>query len=124
MINLEIVLDIQKELIESFGGIDGVRDINLLISALNRPISGIGETEFYPSTPQKAAALVESIVQNHPFLDGNKRIGLVLMRLVLMENGLDINATQDEKFDFMMSIASSEINYEEIYSWILNHLSR
>lgn len=124
MIDLEIVFEIQRILIKEFGGKSGVRDVNLLLSALNRPMSGSGEIEFYSSVPQKAAALIESIVKNHPFVDGNKRIGYVLMRLILLENGMDIIATQVEKYNFVISIASGEFSYEQIYFWILNHLNK
>ncbi|MCC6370030.1 MAG: type II toxin-antitoxin system death-on-curing family toxin [Bacteroidia bacterium] len=124
MIDLESVLEVQNTLLENYGGKSGVRDMGLLLSALNRPLSGIGEIEFFPSPQQKAAALIESIIKNHPFIDGNKRIGFVLMRLVLMQNGLDIEANQDEKFKFVIYIANGEFDYEKIYSWILNHLTR
>jgi death-on-curing protein len=124
MIDLEIVFEIQRILIKEFGGKSGVRDVDLLLSALNRPMAGSGEIEFYSSVPHKAAALIESIVKNHPFVDGNKRIGYVLMRLILLENGMDIIATQVEKYNFVISIASGEFSYEQIYFWILNHLNK
>ncbi|WP_309920708.1 type II toxin-antitoxin system death-on-curing family toxin [Arcicella sp. BE51] len=61
----------------------------------------------------------ESIVKNHPFVDGNKRTGYVLMRLILMQFGKDIKATQDDKYDFVISVAQGQINYEEIVAWII-----
>ena len=124
MIDLESVLEIQHTLLEKFGGKSGVRDVGLLLSALNRPLSGTDKKEFYPNPTQKAAAIIESIVKNHPFIDGNTRIEFVLMRLVLLQNGFDIDATQDEKYTFVISIANGEFDYEKIYSWILNHLTR
>lgn len=118
MITLQDVLIIHEKLIEEFGGSTGVRDINLLESALARPFSGFGDVEFYPTPAQKAAALIESVVVNHPFLDGNKRTGYVLMRLMLMLYGKDINATQTEKYDFVIKIASGIISLTAIIDWI------
>ena len=118
MITLQDVLIIHEKLIEEFGGSTGVRDINLLESALARPFSGFGDVEFYPTPAQKAAALVESVVVNHPFIDGNKRTGYVLMRLMLMLYGKDIDATQTEKYDFVIKIASGIISLTAITDWI------
>lgn len=122
MIDLQDVLHIHKVLVEQFGGIQGVRDAEILISALERPFSGFGEEEFYSSPSEKASAIVESIVRNHPFLDGNKRTGYTVMRLLLMHYGKDIQATQDEKVNFTLSVASGQLNYEQILAWIEAHL--
>ncbi len=78
------VLGIHQILIQKFGGSQGVRDENALKSALERPFSGFGEIEFYSSPEEKASAILESIVKNHFFVDGNKRTGYVLMSLILM----------------------------------------
>lgn len=71
----------------------------------------------------KAAALIESIVLNHPFIDGNKRTGYVLMRLLLLNEGLDISASQDDKYEFVISIAKGEYDYNQIINWINNKLT-
>lgn len=118
MITLQNALIIHEKLIEKFGGSAGIRDINLLESALARPFSGFGDVEFYPTSAQKTAALIESVVVNHPFIDGNKRTGYVLMRLVLMLYGKDIDATQTEKYDFVIKIASGIISLTAITAWI------
>jgi death-on-curing protein len=118
MITKQEALRAHTEAIEKHGGLNGVRDINLLESALERPFGGFGDMEFYPSTEEKAAAIVESIVKNHPFLDGNKRTGYILMRVLLLQGGLDIHATQDEKYDFVIQIASGELEFEAIVAWI------
>jgi len=122
MIDYQEVLDIHEILIKEFGGSDGVRDENGLKSALERPFSGFGDTEFYPSPEEKASAILESIVTNHPFIDGNKRTGYVLMRLVLMNFGKDIQATQDEKYNFIISVASGHYNFNQIVTWINQHV--
>lgn len=121
MINLQEVLEVHQILLQKFGGMQGIREEGLLHSALERPFGGFGEEEFYPSTAQKAGAVLESIVKNHPFADGNKRTGYVLMRLLLMYFGEDMKATQGEKYDFVIAVASGEMNFEEIVSWIRTH---
>ena len=118
MIDKKEVLQIHQILIAQFGGLEGVREEGLLESALERPFSGFGETEFYPTAEEKAAAILESVVKNHPFIDGNKRTGYVLMRLILLEYGQDIEATQDEKYDFVIAVASGKISFAEIVDWI------
>lgn len=121
MIDINEVLEIHQILLKDFGGLSGVRDEGLLKSSLERPFSGFGEVEFYHTPEEKAAAILESIVVNHPFLDGNKRTGYVLMRLLLMQYGKDIQANQHEKYEFIISIASSAIDYEGIVKWIIQH---
>lgn len=118
MIDYQEVLEIHQVLIREFGGSQGVRDENGIKSALERPFSGFEETEFYPSPEEKAGAILESVVKNHPFIDGNKRTGYVLMRLVLMNFGKDIKATQDEKYNFVIAVASGELDFQQIVTWI------
>jgi death-on-curing protein len=124
MIDIQEVLVIHDTLIVQFGGSNGIRDYNLLVSAINRPFTSTGDTEFYPTIHEKAAALIESIVKNHPFVDGNKRTGYVMMRLFLLNNGFDIQASQDEKYTFVIRIASGSLTIEHITSWILEHIKR
>jgi len=122
MIHLEDVINIHEFLINKFGGFHGIRDERLLKSALARPFQTFDKVDLYKSHTEKAAALIESIISNHPFVDGNKRIGYVLMRLYLLENGLDLNASIDEKYKFVISIASGEFQFDEILEWINNHI--
>lgn len=118
MIDLQDVFEIHQVLIQEFGGLQGVRDEGLLKSAIERPFGGFGETEFYPTPEEKAGAILESIVKNHPFTDGNKRTGYVLMRLTLMQFGKDIIAIQDEKYSFVIEVASGQIDFQKIVAWI------
>lgn len=122
MIEYQEVLAIHQTLLDAFGGAAGVREAGLLQSAIERPFAGFGESEFYKTPAEKAAALVESIVKNHPFVDGNKRTGYVLMRLLLMQAGQDLHATQDEKYDFIIGIASGQLAFPEIVARIQNKL--
>jgi death-on-curing protein len=93
----ELIHDV---LIEKFGGSKGLRDRSLLESALNRPYQTFDKHELYPSTIEKAAALFESLIINHPFIDGNKRISYFLMALLLKQHDINIKASQTEKYDF------------------------
>ncbi len=122
MISLDRTLEIHHQLVSIFGGLEGVRDMGLLEAALQRLHSTFDGTELYPTPAAKAAAILESIVGNHPFLDGNKRTGYVLMRLILLENGNDISATQEEKYELVIAVASGQMDFERIKIWIEWHL--
>jgi death-on-curing protein len=118
MISAEVVTHLHKILINKYGGIHGVRDYNALGSAINRPFMTFDQNELYLTPIDKAAALIESLICNHPFIDGNKRIGYVLMKYFLLENDLDIKATQSEKFDFVIKIAQGQLSFEQIRCWL------
>jgi death-on-curing protein len=122
MIELNQVLHVHEKLLEEFGGGKGIRDLGLLESAIARPFQTFGKIDLYPSLEEKAAAIIESIVRNHPFIDGNKRTGYVLMRLLILSSKKDIRATEKEKYKFVISIASSKIEFEDIILWIKKHL--
>ncbi len=124
MISIQLAEELNKIISESSGGSSGIRDEKLLSSALNRPFQTFDGKELYPSAIDKYAAIFQSIVLNHPFLDGNKRIGYVLMRLLLSENGLDIEASDDEKYSFVIRVSRGEIEYEGIKDWILINLKK
>lgn len=122
MITIEQVLIIHSILIEKFGGGSGVRDQGLLESALHRPYSTFDNQELYRSPEEKASSIIESILINHPFIDGNKRTGYTLMRLILLEHGKDIEASEEEKYQFVIGVASGELKYEAILLWIKGNL--
>ena len=121
MITLKEVEEIHKTLISEFGGANGIRDIELLNSAITRPFQTFDAKYLYPSIIEKAASLLESILINHPFIDGNKRTGYVLMRLLLLRNQYDIIASQEEKYRFIIEIASGKIKFDAIVSWLNAH---
>lgn len=85
---------------------------------MNRPYQTFDGKELYPTPLDKAAAILESIVKNHPFTDGNKRTGYVLARLLLMNDQLDIEAEQNQKYQFVISISTGELNFEQIKEWL------
>jgi death on curing protein len=118
MIKQEDVIKIHELLIDQFGGSHGVRDENSLNSALNRPFATFDQQELYPEPVDKAAAILESIVTNHPFIDGNKRTGYVLARLLLLKSGLDIKATQEEKYEMVIVVSKGEWKFEQIRNWM------
>ena len=118
MISFKEVEQLHQILIDKFGGSHGVRDKSALESAIVRPFQTFDGKELYPSILEKAASLIESILINHPFIDGNKRTGYTLLRLFLIQNGLDISASQDNKYVFVINIASGTLKYEGIVSWL------
>ena len=117
MIDLKEVLKLHEIAIEKFGGLKGVRDQNLLDSAVKRPFVTFDGEDLYQTAEEKACAALESIVKNHPFHDGNKRTGYLVFRLYLLREGYDIQATQEEKYDFVLKIAAGEMKYDEIVAW-------
>lgn len=115
------VAQIHSDLISETGGADGLRDEGLLDSALNVPFQTFDGQALYPSVQQKAARLCHSLVQNHPFVDGNKRIGVHVMLVFLAINGIELDHTQEELIDLGLGLAASKISYEEVLHWILSH---
>lgn len=118
MIELQDVLNIHNILIDKFGGSKGVRDHGSLESAINRPFATFEKDDLYPTPSDKAAAILESILINHPFLDGNKRTAYVLMRLILHNYGFDIFADQDDKYEMVISASKGDLRFDEIKQWI------
>ncbi len=117
MTSLKDVENIHQVLIQKFGGSIGIRDLGLLESAVNRPCQTFDQKDLYP-TPIEKAAIFESIITNHPFIDGNKRTSYTLMRLTLLEGNLDLTVLEDEKYDFVISAAKGELNFDQIKNWI------
>lgn len=115
------ILYLHNEIISLSGGSQGVRDSGLLESAVYRPQASFGGRDLYPDLFAKTAALGHSIVSNHPFPDGNKRTGLEAMRLFLRINGYDIKASEDAKFNFVISIATKKLNEHAIAEWLRKH---
>ncbi|WP_367388573.1 type II toxin-antitoxin system death-on-curing family toxin [Lewinella sp. LCG006] len=118
MITIELALGIHRVLISRYGGHQGLRDKGLLKSAIARPYQTFDGQDLYPTSVEKAAAIIESILINHPFMDGNKRTGYVLMRILLLDDRKDINAEENDKYDFVINIASGKLSYDGILKWI------
>jgi len=122
MIDLKTAESIHNILIDKFGGSKGIRDIGALQAALARPYATFDQNDLYPTSIDKASALFESIIINHPFMDGNKRISYVLMRIILLHDNLDIVASQSEKYNFVISASKGESRYDEIKQWLKDHI--
>ena len=122
MIEVSEVEKIHDILIDRFGGANGIRDKGILESAIGRPFQTFDGKDLYPDPVDKAAAIFESIVSNHPFVDGNKRTAYVLLRLILKRNQLDINVDQDVKYDFVIKAAKGELTFDKIRAWIRDNL--
>jgi death-on-curing protein len=121
MIDIDDVKIVHQILIEKFGGADGIRNPNGLESALARPFATFDNQDLHSTIIDKAAALLESIITNHPFVDGNKRTAYVITRLFLMENGYEIAASAEEKYKMVNGTAEGIFRYEQIREWLINH---
>lgn len=115
------VLLIHDHLIAETGGSSGLRDEGILDSALSAPFQTFGGEDVYPSLQQKAARLCFGLVKNHPFVDGNKRIGAHVMLVFLALNGVELQHSQTELSDIILQLAAGEINAEHLLRWILSH---
>ncbi len=121
MILLKDVLLLHEFSIKDFGGASGIRDIGLLESAIARPFQTFGGKDLYPSPFDKAAAMGESLIENHPFVDGNKRTGMLAIVALLKEYGIEVNADSDGLYQFTISISTGEIKFEKIVEWLKNN---
>ena len=123
MITLTVseILRLHQKLLDATGGLSGTRDLVLLESAVYSANQVFGEEEAYPTVEQRAARLAYAITQNHPFVDGNKRIGMLVMLMTLRLNHVQIQYTQAELIQLGLSVADNSYRYEDILAWINNH---
>lgn len=115
------ILLLHSQLISGTGGSDGLRDVGLLESAINSPFQQFGNEDLYPTIQQKASRLCFGLVNNHPFIDGNKRIGAHVMLVFLALNGIELEYTQDDLSSTILKLTSNEISYQQLTKWIINH---
>ena len=115
------ILLLHNQLISETGGSSCLRDESLLDSALNAPFQTFDGKDVYPSLQQKAARLCFSLVKNHPFIDGNKRIGAHAMLVFLSLNSIDLQYSQEEFSDIIIQLAAGEIELTDLLHWILIH---
>lgn len=113
------VLQMHRLLIEETGGSAGVKDSGLLDSALNLPFQSFDGEDIYQTVRAKAARLAFSIVNNHPFIDGNKRIGLLAMLVFLEMNGIEVVCADEDLIKLGLELASGKTSYEELLNWII-----
>ena len=117
----EQILAIHEALIKRYGGSGGIRDRGLLESAVFRPQTTVFGEEAYPALFEKCAVLGYSIIQNHPFLDGNKRTGFAAMHLMLLINGYDLASTSEEEIGMTEDVASGKTHEAKIAKWLKQH---
>lgn len=117
-LSAEQALFVHARVISATGGSHGVRDLALLESALGRPTATFEGRELYPDIFSKAAALMDSLINNHPFVDGNKRTGVVCTGLFLQLNGLELRADNAEVESFALLVATSHLEIGSIARWL------
>lgn len=117
------MIALHRKIIDESGGAHGVHDLIGLDSAVAQPQMTFGEADLYPTIGEKASALGFSLIMNHAFKDGNKRIGQAAMELFLLLNGYEINASVDEQERIIMSVAASQFSKSEFTDWVLRHLA-
>jgi len=121
-LTLKEAFELHRRIIELTGGSTGIRDIGLLESALAQPRMTFDEEDLYSTLVEKASALCFSVVNNHPFVDGNKRVGHAVMETFLILNGYEINALMPEQEAVILSLAAGELNREQLSSWLRDHV--
>ena len=117
-IDKEKVLLLHQIMAEATGGDTGIRDEALLESAIENVYATFDGIELYPTKEEKAARLGFSLISNHAFVDGNKRIGIYIMLSFLELNGVRIEATNDEVYELGMKVAEGKADYSYILEWI------
>ena len=122
-LTLEQVMDLHRLVTAQSGGGTGLRDLNALESAIAQPAMTFDAVDLYPTAAGKAGALAHSLIQNHPFIDGNKRIGHAAMEVFLVMNGLEVDAAIDEQETVFTNVASGQLSRAELIDWIEEHLA-
>ena len=117
----EKVLLLHQLIAEETGGSIGVRDIGLLESALENAFSSYDGIEFYPTKEEKGARLGYTLISNHAFVDGNKRIGMYVMLTFLEVNGIEMICTNEDVVEAGLGVASGDMGYEELLEWVREH---
>lgn len=117
-LKLSEIINIYEGITNQSGGLKGLRDENGLKSAIMNPLMKFGGKDLYPELFSKAAILCYSLINNHPFLDGNKRIGHAAMEIFLILNGYEINASVDDQEQIILKVAAGELNHGELTNWL------
>jgi len=117
-LTLSETLELHRRIITQSGGAAGVLNLGALESALPQPQMTFAGNDLYPTVADKAAALGFSLIQNHPFVDGNKRVGHASMEVFLVLNGFEISASTAEQEQIILSVASGTLNQESLMAWL------
>jgi len=121
-LSLQEVFSLHSLIIAQSGGSSGLRDRGALESAVAQPEASFGGEELYPDLASKAAALGHSLIQNHPFVDGNKRIGHAAMEVFLLLNGYEIDSSVAEQEMMIINVASGKVSRIELSEWLSTHM--
>lgn len=121
-LSLAEVLDLYARVLLAGGGSSAIRDLGALESALAQPRATFDDVELYPTLVEKATALGFSLIRNHPFVDGNKRIGHAALEVFLVLNGQQLEATIDDAENVILGVAAGTIGRDEFAEWIREHL--
>lgn len=120
-LTVEQVIMMHSELLSQTGGLNGIRDRNLLESAVNAPFQTFDGLYMYPTLQAKAARLGFSLIRNHSFVDGNKRVGILAMMVFLEMNGLGLNCTDEELIELGFGVADNTVDAQRLMKWIFDH---
>lgn len=116
--SVDDVLRMHQKIIDRTGGADGVRSLSLVESAIQRFYAAYAGQQAYPTVEEKAAAVACGLLQNHGFVDGNKRIGVAIMRLILVQNDVHIRYTQNDLSSIALSVAAGNADVADMVRWI------
>jgi death on curing protein len=116
------VLELHQAIIRQSGGSSGLRDLGLLQSAVAQPRMTFAGADLYPTIEEKAAALGFSLIGNHPFVDGNKRVGHAAMETFLVLNGCEIKASVEEAEQLTLQVAAGEASRDDLATWLRSHV--
>jgi death-on-curing protein len=122
-LSLVEVIELQRRVLDQSGGSTGLRDIGGLESAIAQPRMTFEGKDLYPTIIDKAGALCFSLVQNHPFIDGNKRLGHAAMEVFLLLNGYEIQADVDDQEALILGVASGQVSRDGLAIWLTEHVS-
>jgi len=122
-LTLAELIELHHRIIDQSGGAVGIRDLGLAESALAQPQMSFGGTELYPTLAEKAAALCFSLVMNHPFVDGNKRIGHAAMEMFLVMNGFELDADVDDSESVILRLAAGDLGRIPFTKWVVEHVT-
>lgn len=120
----EDIILLHKLLVEQYGGDNRIRDVKLLDLSINSPYQTFDGKYLYDGVVRKVAHLCYSLVMNHPFVDGNKRIGAHCLVILLDANNYPLSYRQDELIDVIMGIASSNLTENDLLEWVENHIKK
>jgi death-on-curing protein len=123
-LTLDEVLELHRLALAQAGGAAGVRDLGALESAVAQPMMAFGGQDLYPTVVDKAAPLAFSLINNHPFVDGNKRVGHAAMETFLVLNGYELSAAVEEQERVVLGVAAVAVSREEFTAWVGSRVSR